>query len=97
MSRIISQDDAVEIALTIALRDREISEFPSWLATIHTVTDSPDRYPGIYGGPIAEPAWFVLVPWFDGHDGNSLRSSRLIVLAKIDGHVLYDGSAHDEG
>jgi hypothetical protein len=45
-------------------------------------------------GPDA-PAWWVRAPWCDRQTG--LRSSRVIVIAKADGRVLYDGSANDEG
>lgn len=36
-------------------------------------------------------------PWGDGLDGLALRSSRVILIVKYDGRVLFDGSANDEG
>ncbi len=39
----------------------------------------------------------VTMPWYDGEDGRLLRVSRLVVIAKSDGRVLFDGSAGDEG
>lgn len=44
-----------------------------------------------------EPCWFICAPWNEGKDGAMLRSSRLILISKQTGEVLYDGSAHDEG
>ncbi len=44
-----------------------------------------------------EPSWFIFAPWGDGKDETMLRSSRLILVSKITGEVLYDGSANDEG
>lgn len=57
-------------------------------------TDELQRHPDDLP---TEPAWYVLLPWFDGLDGRSLRSSRLITIVKSDGRVIYDGSAQDEG
>jgi len=45
----------------------------------------------------AEPCWFVFSPWNDGKDGTMLRSSRLLLVSKLSGKILYDGSAMDEG
>ena len=45
--------------------------------------------------PIGEPCWYVFAPW--GDNLAMLRSSRVIVVSKITGAVLYDGSANDEG
>lgn len=39
-----------------------------------------------------EPGWFVLAA-----TGLMLRNSHLIVVSKITGRVIYDGSANDEG
>jgi len=44
-----------------------------------------------------EPSWFIFAPWGDGKDGAILRSSRLILVSKLTGKILYDGSANDEG
>jgi len=50
----------------------------------------------LYNMP-SEPSWFVFSPWNDGKDGTMLRSCRLIMVSKLSGRVLYDGSAMDEG
>lgn len=44
-----------------------------------------------------EPFWCIRVPRNDGRDGTMLRSSRIILVSKQTGKILYDGSAHDEG
>jgi hypothetical protein len=44
-----------------------------------------------------EPCWYVFAPWGDSLDGTILRSSRVIVVSKVTGAVLYDGPANDEG
>ena len=44
-----------------------------------------------------EPFWLLTLGWGDGKDGSMLRSSRLILISKRTGDVLYDGSAQDEG
>lgn len=59
-----------------------------------TVYDSPPV--NLYRPP-SEPCWYVRAPWNDGFDGLMIRSSRLIVVSKRTGRVLYDGSAFDEG
>lgn len=50
----------------------------------------------IYAMP-KEPCWFIYVPWGDECEGSMLRSSRVILVSKQTGKVLYDGSARDEG
>ncbi len=50
----------------------------------------------LYNAP-TEPCWFVYAPWGDGKDGFMLRSSRVIIISKFNGAILYDGSANDEG
>lgn len=42
-----------------------------------------------------QPCWYVYVPWGDGL--LALRSSRVMVISRLTGKVLYDGSAEDEG
>lgn len=59
-----------------------------------------DYLPGnthIYMPTIDKPCWFVLCPWGDGQDSTMLRSSRLMVITRWGGKVIYDGSAGDEG
>lgn len=50
----------------------------------------------VYTDP-AEPCWCIHVPWGDGKDGTMLRSSRIILVSKQTGEILYDGSANNEG
>lgn len=59
-----------------------------WPVDDHTLT--PYLFP-------QEPSWIISAPWFDGKDGTMIRSSRIIMVSKKSGKVLYDGSAHDEG
>jgi len=46
---------------------------------------------------LKEPCWFIFVPWNDGKDGMMHRSSHLLLISKLTGRVLFDGSAGDEG
>ncbi|HET7584128.1 MAG TPA: hypothetical protein VFK13_04430 [Gemmatimonadaceae bacterium] len=52
------------------------------------------RLPNIYGLPVPiESCWIAYVTgWWDG-----LYSSRVILIERDSGSVVYDGSAHDEG
>jgi hypothetical protein len=45
--------------------------------------------------PTKEPCWFIYPPWNDGR--LMLRSSRIVLVSKESGRVLYDGEAGDEG
>ena len=47
-------------------------------------------------GPEKEPCWFIFPPWNDGKP-MMLRSSRIVLVSKETGKVLYDGDAGDEG
>lgn len=51
--------------------------------------------PKLYNPP-AEPCWPVYCPWNDGKPP-MIRSSRVILVSKLTGKILYDGSASDEG
>lgn len=55
----------------------------------------PARF-NIYAN-LPEPCWWVQVPWNDENEGNMIRSSRVIVIGRQTGKVLYDGPAGDEG
>lgn len=46
---------------------------------------------------ITDPCWFILAPWGDENEGLYLRSGRLIIISKITGEILYNGTANDEG
>jgi len=48
-----------------------------------------------YGLKTNDPCWYVIAPW--NEESNVLRSSRLIVISRVTGEVLYNGSAQDEG
>ena len=50
----------------------------------------------IYNPPV-DSCWVVQALWDDGKDGSMLRSSRLLLISKRSGEVLYDGPANDEG
>ncbi|WP_173052978.1 hypothetical protein [Candidatus Nitrotoga sp. AM1P] len=49
----------------------------------------------IYGINTDQPCWYVYVPWEDGM--LALRSSRVIVISRLTGKILFNGSAGDEG
>lgn len=44
-----------------------------------------------------EPCWWIQVPWNDESGQPVLRSSRVIVIGRQTGRILYDGTAGDEG
>ena len=44
-----------------------------------------------------EPCWIVYAPWLDGKDDLILRSSRVLLISKDSGKILFDGDAGDEG
>ena len=81
----ISEQQAVDIALDHARRINE-KGFKA----------IPDRPPCLYL-PQVEPesCWYITAPWND--DLMALRSSRVIVVSKLTGAVLYSGSANNEG
>ena len=66
-----------------------------WLSEC-TIYGSRPRNLDLYG-TFTEPCWYVYVPWGDGLDGSMLRGSRIVLVSKANGRVLYDGSAGDEG
>lgn len=49
----------------------------------------------LYGINTGQPCWYVYAPWGDGL--LALRSSRVMVISRLSGKILYDGSAGDEG
>ena len=77
-------------AVKISMKSRapDISQF-------HAFETLPENM-NLYHAP-QEPCWYVSAPWGDGLDSQTLRSSRIIIVSKKTGRVLYDGSAHDEG
>lgn len=84
----ISQSDAVAIAA------RKVGARPEDMAVI-CQDDEPARFT-IYNKP-AEPCWWIVAPWSDEHAVLALRSSRVVLVGRRTGVVLYDGSANDEG
>lgn len=93
ISRIVSKEEATDIALGEALRKLPGGDCKGEPARASKVTDHLQG--GIYRTWVEQSVWYVYLPWFDGV--LALRSSRVIVVSKIGGHVLYDGSAGDEG
>jgi hypothetical protein len=87
--RQIDEQAALQIAVKQASKppDVDVSQFKIFPSN-----------PGIhiYAMP-TEPCWFVYAPWGDKFDGIMLRSSRVIIISKQSGKVLYDGSTNDEG
>ena len=83
----VSEERAVKIAMAVYCNSSKPAE------RSFRIRKKP---PNIYFQP-KEPCWHVFAPWGDGLDGTVLRSSRVIVVSKVTGAVLYDGSANDEG
>ncbi|MGQ0551702.1 MAG: hypothetical protein ACT4PU_00610 [Planctomycetota bacterium] len=92
----IGRDDAIALALAHALRSGVAEAAPRPTAAALRISDGKPGGVYIYGCP-DDPAWFVLMPWYDGKDDLMFRSSRVVVIAKGDGRVLFDGDAGDEG
>lgn len=82
----IGREKAVKIAMKSRVPDT--SQFRA--------SESPPGNMNIYL-PYDEPCWYVTAPRNVGMDGNLLRNSRIILISKKTGRVLYDGSANDEG
>ena len=82
----VSRRDALRVAC------RPTAPLPSQC----TIYGRPPSSLNLYG-TFTEPCWYVYVPWGDGLDGSMLRSSRIVLISKATGRVLYDGSANDEG
>jgi hypothetical protein len=81
-----SRREAIEIA-----RKEHISK----IRTFRAYRRKPANI-NIYNLP-SEPCWFICAPWNDGENGNVIRSSHVILVSKLTGEVLYDGSGSDEG
>jgi hypothetical protein len=93
--RIISREEAVEIVKqTLCPKALRALKEP-WYEKGPTATDQWNR--PLYLLEEVGPVWYVVVPWGDGLDGWCLRSSRVVVVTKIGGRIVYDGSGHDEG
>ncbi|MDO8369868.1 MAG: hypothetical protein Q7S71_04055 [Candidatus Nitrotoga sp.] len=78
-----------QLALAIAAR-----ALPNHGGQFKCYSQKPDNC-RIYGINTDQPCWYIYVPWEDGM--LSLRSSRVLVISRLTGKILYDGSAGDEG
>lgn len=84
----ISQYDAVEIAA------RKVGARPEEMSVICQDAE-PARF-SIYNAA-DEPCWWVVAPHTDSHGVLALRSSRIVLVGRQSGAVLFDGLANDEG
>jgi len=80
-----------QVAIEIARKDLTYTPDP---ADLKIYDKKPDNC-HVYGVPDDDSCWFIYAPWGDGLA--MLRSSRLVVVSKKTGKVLYSGSAQDEG
>ncbi len=107
--RIVSPAEAAKIAEAYAVEKAGAERVSAYLASPgffagdskfgSIVGDvKPSAPPARFGfTSIDEPCWLVSVPYFDGNDGWCLRSTRVIVVARVGGRVLNDCSLMDEG
>ena len=80
-----------QMAIEIARKDLTYKPGP---ADFKIYDKRPDNC-HVYGVPDDDLCWFIYAPWGDGLA--MLRSSRVVVVSKKTGKVLYSGSAQDEG
>lgn len=89
-----SEESALQLARA-AFASSAMADFEKLIAAgwvkISAVLPTEAR---VYGLDILEPCWFVVYP---EPRATGTASSRLIVIRKSDGSVLYHDSAHDEG
>lgn len=84
LSPSISRKKALDIA-------REVSALP--LQAFAITRKKPSNF-NIYGLPEDEPCWYVTVL----NEGSpAIQSSRVVVISRRTGKVLYNGTALDEG
>lgn len=50
-----------------------------------------------YGVPTDVPCWWVIGSWGGKDSEYFLRSSRIMVISRVTGEILFDGDANDEG
>lgn len=86
MFRPVSQHHALEIA-SAAVKDKD------QVTSMVCYDTKPDNF-RIYDAP-DEPCWYISAPWDD--EVIAIRNSRVILVGKLTGTILYDGSARDEG
>ena len=76
---------ALEIAQRVFnIQDREFKCYANMPERLHPYNVNPDG-----------PCWYVLGAWDDRQ--HVLRSSRLVVISRVTGAILFDGDAGDEG
>ena len=95
MTQIVSKQQAHTIALSRLSKAALAVMDEPWYGGRPRVIDKPEGRINIYRTWPEEPVWYVYVPWDDGLV--YIRSSRVILIAKKDGRVLYDGGAGVEG
>jgi hypothetical protein len=61
---------------------------------LNCFANKPERC-RIYSVNSDEHCWYVYAPWNDGN--LALRSSRVVVISRVTGAIIYDGDAGDEG
>ena len=66
------------------------------LGTMIVHGEKPDGW-RLYGILDNEPCWFIQVPWDHGMGGSLIQSSRVVVVSRLSGNVIYSGTAQDEG
>jgi hypothetical protein len=81
----ITKQKALEIAA-------QVCKDPQW--DFDCYSKRPERC-ALYGTIPDEPCWYVYAPW--GDNRLALRSSRVIVISRLTGKIILDGSAGDEG
>ena len=82
-----------QMAIEIARKDLTYTPDPADLK----IYDKKPHNCNVYGVPDDDSCWFIYGPGGDGLDHGMLRSSRVVVVSKKTGKVLYSGSAQDEG
>lgn len=92
----ISKEDALKIARAqYALSAEQLFDAAARDGEVKVV-DFKDCRVIFYNLAAGEPLWVIYVPWGDGPGRWGVGASRVIMVSKIDGRVVYDGSAHDE-
>ena len=84
----------MENPLTIKMARKIISEYAGCdFSEIDICPELPSNC-NLYNPP-TEPCWYAYVPHNDGIC--ALRSSRIVLMSRATGKIIYDGSAWDEG
>ena len=81
----ITKQQALEIAVQLCKGD----------STVFKCFSVKPDYCQFYVTYPDQPCWYVFVPWDDNQV--ALQSSRVIVISRLTGKILYDGEAGDEG